>query len=508
MNSLSKALPILLMLHGACSGTNVADHLVSLEHSSVIFSPPLRTHQSYGSGICINIGCSVIATAYHTPTLAEKGNLGVVNIRTTKVLSLAHSNDTNKAQIPASTGKLLVYNLENDVSFIYTKKPVPHKSGAQYSYKMFVGQKITISGYNNHEIESQTGHIIGLNVPISVGSAHLNENLLLDIHSKPGASGSAVIDEQGHVLGMVTLSGQLKTDTGYLPVSVALPLRTIAKALLKLDPDMGSIIFSNIPEEESIPTLPPAVLYQESDVPEDSFPIIDDLSAVPFAVDDAVGKLQVRAEAASALMVDFIAKQCLVQGTQQPICHELSMSDGRQTFRRVEKNGKLGHRQNTFPKQKHGVWTLSDWTDALGAIADNTWVFKGVVGDHYLFTARSSAADDRCYFQEYSVGTPLFGGGHPEWKGSVACFEEVLTDKTFNVQVAFAEMYPSDDCVTRLFQTAIYYDWVQIEGSKVPILMPVKERIIAKVQGQRDLWYASIFWTGYERFRASHKIRF
>jgi len=503
-----KALLTLLLLHDLSSATNLGDHVVYLQHTSVSLSLPPRTRQISGSGICININCSVVVTAYHTQMMAGKRNLGAVSVRTKKVLSLANSSDTNKAEIPASTGETLSYNLANDVSFVYTTKPVPHKSGARYSYKTFVGETITIAGYENHKVESQKGHIIGLNVPISLGSAHLNENLVLDIHSKPGASGSAVIDGQGNVIGMVTLSGHIKTATGDLPVTVALPLRTVAKALVLLDPDMGSMVFSNIPEEESTPAQMPAVLYQESDVPVDTSPIIEALSAVPAALPDAVGKLQARAEATSALTVNFIAKQCLVQGTSKPVCHELSINDGEQTFRKIEKDGKLGPAQKDFPKQQYGVWMESDWADTFGEIADNPWVFQGVMGDRYLFAAQATVADDRCRYREYSIGTPLFGGGHPEWKGPVACFEEVLTDKAFNVQVAFVEMYPGDDCVAQFIQTAIYYDWIKIEGATAPVLMPVKERIIAKLQGQKNLRYASVSWTGYKRFSAFHKIHF
>jgi hypothetical protein len=95
-----------------------------------------------------------------------------------------------------------------------------------------------------------------------------------------------------------------------------------------------------------------------------------------------------------------------------------------------------------------------------------------------------------------------------EWKGVVDCFEEVLTDTHFNVRIAFTEMYPSGHCFVRLFQTAIYYDWIELEGAKAPILLPVSERVAAQVEGRRDLWYANVFWTGYEKFRTFSRVRF
>ena len=483
------------------------DHLVGVQRSTVHFSFPPRVQEVQGSGICINQSCSVVATAYHVQVLAGGANLRVASDHTEKVLSLANESDTNKSDVPAGK-RTLSYNIANDVSFVYTKKPVPHKSGVPYSYKFYVGQKVKVAGYYNHELETREARIIGSNVALVIGQAQLKENLVLDIYLNPGTNGSAVLDERGNLLGMIVLSGVLKFSSGDLRASVALPVRTIAKALVKLDPVLGSAIFNDIPEEEAKPVQTPSVLYQESDLPEDTSPVIPELSAVPSEVPNSVGKLRAKSEAASKLMVNFVTKQCLVQGTQKSLCHELSIVDGQQTFREIHKNGKLGKPTGTFPIQKHGVWTQSDWTDTLGEIADNPWVFQGSVDDHYLFTFKSVAEDDRCYWEEYSQGTPLFGGGHPGWKGSVVCFEQILTDKEFNVLSVFTEMRPPDGCLTQLVQTAIYYDWIKLEELKSPILLPVMERITAKVLGQKDLWYANASWTDYKKFRAEHRIKF
>jgi len=507
LKSLFWTLSTALLLTSLCPATNVRDHLVSVRRSTVHFSLSPRVQQVQGSGICINQSCSVVATAYHVQMLVGRANLGVASGHTEKVLSLANESDTNKSDVPAGK-RTLFYNIANDVSFVYTKKPVPHKSGVPYSYKFYVGQKVTVAGYYNQEFETREARIIGSNVNLVIGQAQLKENLVLDIYLNPGTSGSAVLDERGNLLGMIVLSGALKFSSGDLTASVALPVRTIAKALVKLDPGLGSAIFDDIPEEEPEPVQTPSVRYQESDLPEDTSPLIQELSAVPSEMPNSVGKLRAKSEAASKLLVNFVTKQCLVQGTQKPLCHELSIVDGQQTFREIDKNGKLGKPTGSFPIQKHGVWTQSDWTDTLGEIADNSWVFRGSVDDHYLFTFKSAAEDDRCYYEEYSQGTPLFGGGHQGWKGSVVCFEQILTDKDFNVLSVFTEMRPPDGCLTQLVQTAIYYDWIKLEELKSPILLPVMERITAKVLGQKDLWYANVSWTDYKKFRAEHKIKF
>jgi hypothetical protein len=506
-----RALSTALLLTTLCSATNLRDHLVGVHRSSIHLSfPMIKGQDVHGSGICINQGCSVVATAYHVQLLAGRRSLKVAGGHTEHVLSLASDNDTNKSEVPLLKSKrTLAYNIANDISFIYTKRPVPHKSGVPFVYKYFVGQKVIVAGYCDHEFETKEAHIIGSNVPLVIGHTPLNENLVVDIYVKPGASGSAVLDEQGNLLGMIILTGALRVGSGDVIASVALPVRTIAKALVKVDPIHGSAVFNNIPEDESKPLETSYVLYQESDLPKDTSPVIPEISAIPSEIPNSVAKLRAKAGAASELMVNVIARECLVQGTDRSLCHELAIVDGQQSYRKIDKNGKVGKRTGSFPIQRHGVWTQSDWAETLGDIAHNPWVFQGSVDNHYLFTFDSVAEDDRCYYEEYSQGTPLFGGGHPGWKGSVACFEQILTDKDFNILSVFTEMRPSNDCcLTRLVQTAVYYEWIKLDGLKSPMLLPVRERVTAEVLGQKDSWYASVTWTDYQKFRAEHRIKF
>jgi Trypsin-like peptidase domain len=494
-------------LPGLCSATDLRDHLVGVQHSTVHVSLPPRFQQVQGSGICINPSCSVVATAYHIQMMVGRANLRVGNDHTVKVLSLANESDTDKSDVLVGK-KTLSYNVANDISFVYTKKPTPRKSGVSYTYKSYVGQKVTIAGYYKDKFETQEARIIGTNVPLAMGQAQLNEDLILDVRLKPGTSGSAVLDERGNLLGMIILSGVLKVGNGDLTATIALPVIAIAKALVKLDPVLGAAIFRDIPEEEPQAAQATSALFQESDLPEDASPVIPELSAVPSEVSNPVGRLRAKSEAASTLMVNFVTKQCLVQGTQKSICHELSIVDGQQTFREINKDGKLGKLTDSFPIQKHGVWMQTDWTDTLGAIADNLWVFQGAVGEGYLFTFKSVAEDDRCYFEEYSQGNPLLGGGHANWKGPVVCFEQVVTDKDFNVLSVFTEMLPPEGCRTQIVQMAIYYDWVKLEELTSPVRLPVMERITAKQVGQKNMSYASVSWTDYQKFRAEHRIKF
>ena len=514
MCNLTRSFKILLapmLLSLLCFAGDGRNNLVSVQHSTLHLSVPAQVRQAQGSGICIDQSCSVIVTAFHIQMAVGRADLGIEGAHTDKVLSLAKESDANKADVLISVYggmKHLSYNIAHDIAFVYTTRPVQHKSGVSHSYKPYVGEKVKVAGYYRNRFTTWEAHVIGLNVPLMWGQSQLDENLILDIQMESGTSGSAVLDEQGNLLGMITLSGAIKSGTGDLTASVALPTRAIAEALAKLDPVLGSAIFNDIPDEEPKPLQTTPVPYQESDLPDDTSAVIPELSGVPSDVPDAVMKLRTRSEAASKLMVNFLTRQCLVQGTQRSLCHEVSIVDGQQAYREIGRNGKLGKPTDSFPVPKHGVWTQSDWTDALGEIADNPWVFQGSVGKNYLFTFRSAAEDDRCYYEEYSQGTPLFGGGHPGWKGSVVCFEQVLTDGDFNVVAVFTEMYPPDGCLTRSVKSAIYYDRIKLVGLDTPVLVPVMERIAAKVQGQKELWYANVSWTDYRQFRAEHKIDF
>ncbi len=490
------------------------NHLVVVQHSTIHWSFPPGVQQIEGNGICINHDCSIVATAYHIQMLVGRPNLGIDGSRTEKVLSLANDRDTGTTDIPTEVSglgkKTLTYNPARDVSFIYTTNAVRHKSGIPYSYKSHVGQTVQVVGYHKGRLVTSTTHIIGLDIPLVMGQSRLNDDLVLDIAMAPGMSGSAVIDEQGNLLGMVTLSGAIKSSSGELTASVVLPTKTIARALAELDPGCASSIFHDIPldsaEDEAIASVHLA-FYEESDLSED-LSLIPSFATIPSEVPDAVGKLHARSDAASRMAVNLVATQCLSQGTHKPLCHELAMIEGEETFREIASDGKLGPQQSSFPKQKHGVWTGSDWADTMGEIADNSWTFQGSVDGHYLFTADSTADSERCYWEEYSTGVPLFSGGHGDWKGAVDCDEWVVTDTDFNVLSSFAVMYPPASCLPRFVQTATQYDWITLPGIKAPVLLPVTERVTAKMSGEKKVLTASVVWSDYREFRAEHKLRF
>ncbi len=500
-----RLLTLVILLNSACVAANVQDSLVGVEHETIRFSVPVKVETLYGSGICIDQKCSVIATACHIQMAAGRGNLAVAGGHTSKVLSLANKSDSNKTDVSVRE-RAFSLNIANDVSFVYTKEQVPHKSGVSYSYHYHVGQKVLVAGYYHRKFTTEEAHIIGADVLLEMGTSRLRDDLVLDIGAKQGQSGSAVLDEQGRLIGMLVLTGAVKTKGTDIAASVALPVRTIARALVRLDPSLGMSVFDNIVEGERVPLQSTFEVYKDNDSPDDTsvFPV---LTAAASEVSDPVAKLRAKAAVSANLLTNFLAKQCVTERTERFVCHEVGIVQDQQIYREIKRNGELGVATTAFPKAERRVWTEGEWLYTLSGIAENIWIFQGVVKDRYLFSFMSSPEDDRCVLQEWAgVAIPIFGRRHQAWEGSVACFERILTDKDFNVLSVFSDLRPPEERSTEFFQTAIYYDWVELKGARSPIPFPTEEIIVAKLKAEKQLRYGNVTWTEYRKYRASHRI--
>jgi hypothetical protein len=316
-----------------------------------------------------------------------------------------------------------------------------------------------------------------------------------------------VFDERGRVIGMTILTGAVKTKSDDVTASVALPVRTIANALVRLDPHLGTSVFDDIAEQEQVAVQATFEVDGANDSPDNLSPVFPELTALASDVLDPVARLRAKAAASATLLVNLIAKQCVMQGNDKPKCHEVAIIQGQQVYREIRRKEKLGEPTTTFPKPEHGFWTEGEWLYTLSEIADSPWVFQGLLKDQYLFSFMASPEDDRCNYQEYlGVPFPLFRLKHLTWEGSVACFEQILADRDFNISSVFTDLRPPEECKAQFFHTALYFNWVQLEGTTSPILVPNSEIIVTKYRGERDLQYGNVTWTEYRKYRASHKI--
>ena len=150
---------------------------------------------------CINANCSIVATVHHVQVLAGRTMLRASGGHTKKVLSPTGDGDPDETTIPiAKSQRTVTCNIAKDISFVYTEKPIAHKSGLPHSYKFNVGQKVQVAGYRDGKFETKSALIIGANVRLLVGATLVNDNMILDIPLDPGDSGSAVIDERGALI--------------------------------------------------------------------------------------------------------------------------------------------------------------------------------------------------------------------------------------------------------------------------------------------------------------------
>jgi hypothetical protein len=502
----------ILCLTAACRAQSLQDHMVSVHSDAYVCCPLSIVDHVRGTGICLNPGCSVIVTPVHLQMLAGQTSLTVGRGKTAKISSLATDNDAGKTGMNITGSKrTLSLKLANDIAFIYKDMPVRHKAAATYSDEAQVGQTIVVAGYFggrlNDRFQTRNAHIIGTDLAVAFGGNIIKENLIVDVSLDADLSGSGVFDEQGNVLGMIIFEGLLKSDHGNLKVAVALPVKTIARALGQLDPTLGSRIFATIPENALSEHT--EVLELDTDVPGDLSSVIPHLSVLPLEMPNAVERLHAQSKAAHALMINLIATQCIASVDAKPLCDEVANASGEETFRRIGKDGELGEPTTMWRESPLSVWTDTDWIETINEVSEYPWVLQGSVGDEYLFSLKSEAEDERCHYHEVNrLGSPLFGGGPQAFDGSVACFQQVLTDNNLNVLAVFTEETPPPQCRVKGLQTAIYYQWTKLEGSTSLTLLPVRELVSAKVAGQEKLLYSEISWTGYKEFRTEHKVIF
>jgi hypothetical protein len=247
--------------------------------------------QIYGNGICINPSCTVLVTAKHVQALAGKAKLQIAGDRTSKVLSMPDGDKQSKMQ---AGKKMFSYDVSSDITFMYEKYPVHHKAGVPYSYKHYAGQKVKIAGYYKDKFTLIDATAIGADVPTAMEHGVVYEDIVLDVKLKQGFSGSAVLDEQGNLIGMVVHAGSIMMGTKHIDASLAIPVRTIALALEKLDSSVK--LFTDIPEFTPLTEFK-QYAWEESDLPDDVSQVVPELSAV--SVDIPNPMLKVRASAKS-----------------------------------------------------------------------------------------------------------------------------------------------------------------------------------------------------------------
>jgi hypothetical protein len=442
--------------------------------------------------------------------------------RVQKIVPYASESSINKTDVEVD-GKHFSYDITKDIAFIYATKPLYGKAGIKYSFTCEVGQKVTIVSWKPFSNTATDAHIIGVNVPLRMGHAELNDNLILDVSVKPGASGSAVIDSEGRLVGIITMYGRIETKLGPLSVSIALPASTVAKALSVIDPRLASAVFGDKRDDQ-----PPRKAITWIDMETSDFEsvistahqssqneaLLPDISGLPAPRNDiveAVQRLRAKAEAGAKSMVNLVATECLITSRQKQRCYEVSITEGEQQYREVGRDGKLGVPvRNPFAKKRPNgsLWAESSWADYLASVTDSTWRFQGLLRDKYIFTGEGRPEDERCSFSEFPVSIPVFQHHYPEWTGPVDCNEVLVTNSHFDVLKIYTEFYPPAHCRIEVLDLVISYQWVKLADIEEPVLLPFEERMTARLRNTKETMTATTSWFDYRRFRTEHRIMF
>jgi beta-glucanase (GH16 family) len=82
-----------------CPATDVRDHSVAVQRSTLDLALPPTVQQVGGNNACIATRCSLVTKPCHAPTLVDGATQGIAGGRTDRVLPLGHASDTNKSAV-------------------------------------------------------------------------------------------------------------------------------------------------------------------------------------------------------------------------------------------------------------------------------------------------------------------------------------------------------------------------------------------------------------------------
>ena len=104
-----------------------------------------------------------------------------------------------------------------DLAIVRTQDPLP-TSAKLAEHDPMVGDRITVVGYPlGGALTVATGHVTDrLDDPLDENAVAV---LVADASVEPGSSGSPVLDDEGHVAGVVYAKGTTDTATYFVPVS-------------------------------------------------------------------------------------------------------------------------------------------------------------------------------------------------------------------------------------------------------------------------------------------------
>jgi hypothetical protein len=442
----------------------------------------------WGSGWCVDAGCSLLATNYHVARGGLPRKVDGVKVR--RVALATGPDDYGAVWVVTTYDKWLRYNPLNDVALISLSRPLlPGTAAASfYADDLRPGQELVVHGFPSG----------GKQEAIAAEFLQMADGLLelsLGTEAPAGLSGSMVADQQGRVVGMLSFV----TDGR----AFAVPLWSIAEAIRKFHPALHSQLFPDglhkpaafqasmaldrdlaaaIGGSNPAPALPLASMEDGLGQP---FPDPVMHSARLFNVRETpadILELRHRAQQMFRQMDNFRALQTLRLSTEgKPELtwlQEVYVESDNLVFRDVD-DGQL-MRAVAFPHRQRSVVPGGEWRHLPQIVADE---LKGArveeigtkdVGGEWVrvFHYQASAEDQVCWFR--------FRTTHVFWSHDrqfpVACRGEIWTDGGLNVLRISQELEVREHNVPmQSLQLAVLYGW--LGPDLVPVDMVVEGAI-------------------------------
>ena len=472
----------LLVSLTAVAQQDIAHRVVKLQRYGV-GSRGLET--KWGSGWCVDAGCSLLATNYHVARGGLPRKVGGVRVH--RAYLATGPDDYGAVWVVTTYGKWLRYNPLNDVALISLSRPLlPGTAAASlYPGDLRPGQQLVVNGFPSG----------GKQEAVAAQFLQMVDGMLelsLATEAPAGLSGSMVADEQGRVVGMLSLVMDGR--------AFAVPLWSIAEAIRKFQPALhgqlfpeglhkpaefqGSMVLDGalvaaLGGSNPAPALPLASLEEGLGQP---FPDAVVHPARLFNVREQpadILELRHRAQQLFQQMDNFRALQTLrLSAEDKPELtwrQEVYVESDNLVFRDVD-DGQL-MRAVAFPHRRRSVVPGGEWRHLPQIVADGARVqeigIKDVGGERVrVFHYQASVEDQVCWAR--------FRTTHVFWSQDrqfpVACRGEIWTDGGLNVLRISQELEVREHNVPmQLLQLAVLYGW--LGPDLVPVDMVVEGTI-------------------------------
>jgi hypothetical protein len=426
-------------------------------------------------------------TDYH---VAREGLPGkIAGAKVLEVYLASGPDDYGAVWIMTTYGKWLRYNPLNDVALISLSQPLLPGMPAPsfYAGELVPGQQLVVNGVpSGGKQEAVAAKLLG------IGDGLLQ--LSLATETPAGLSGSAVSDQQGRIVGMLSAV----TDGS----AFAVPLWSIADAIRKFRPAVHSQLFAagprKPPEFQGSMVISRALLAALSGTsPEPALPLesLEDGLGQPFPelVPHPGRLLNTRQEPADILelrrraqrtvqrIANFRALQTLRLNTEGKSeltwLHELYVESDDLVFRAID-DGQLVPGV-PFPHRRRAVVPGAEWRDLPRMVASEFKLRVEEIGTKdvgrnrlRVFRYQASVEDQICWVRFRT--TEMFWSRDRQFP--VACRGDIWTDAELNpLRISQELEVPGGKVPMQHLQLAVLYGW--LEHDLVPVEMVVRGTI-------------------------------